>query len=62
MEDFSQMTPEQKRAWALGQAILKASVDDDPGATVARARAFFDYVFTSAPDETPQSAQPLRAA
>lgn len=30
MDDFSQMTPEQKRAWALKQAVLGAA----PGAPV----------------------------
>lgn len=54
MNDFSQMTPEEKRAWALGQAILKSSIDDDPGATVKRAEAFYAYVFTS-------GSEPLRS-
>lgn len=62
MDDFAQMTPEQKRAWALGQAISKATLDEEPGATVERAKAFFAYVFISSQDVKPQSAPPLREA
>lgn len=45
MTDFTQMSDEQKRAWALQQAILKSTLEDSPEATVARAKAYFDYVF-----------------
>lgn len=62
MEDFSQMTDTQKRAWALDQAIRKATLEEAHGDTVKRAEAFHAYVFTSAQDETPRSVLPLREA
>lgn len=47
MPDFSQMTPEQKRAWALSQSIAKAPLEEDPEVTTRRAEAFHAYVFQS---------------
>lgn len=62
MEDFSQMTPEQQRAWALEQAIRKATLEEDHGDTVKRAEAFHAYVFTSSQNAKPRSVPPLREA
>lgn len=45
MDDFSQMKDEQKRAWSLEQALRKATMEESPGETIARAAAFHDYVF-----------------